>query len=130
MATTGDTHSSVFITFNGNCRQAFTAYHACFGGELYIESFEPALEGFPGKPVLKAVLKSSKLLIYGSDMVHNEGRRIGNYMALFVYCTSKQERQYYLQQLSAKARHHQSATNEEALVEMVDRFDVRWVFAV
>ena len=124
------TISAVFITFSGNCRQAFTAYHACFGGELHIESFEHHFEGFSAKPVVRAVLRSSKLVIQGSDLVHSEGRRIGNYMAVFVYCASEQERQHYLEQLCVEANHRESFNTGEALVEIVDRFDVRWVFAV
>lgn len=128
---TVDNRSAVFITFSGNCRQAFTSYHACFGGELQVETFEQEVEGFPEKPVLKAVLKSPKLVLYGSDLVHNEGRRTGNYMAVLVSCNSEQERCYYLKQLHVASLHHQSLTNEgQALIEIVDRFDVRWMFAI
>lgn len=128
---TVDTRSAVFITFSGNCRQAFTSYHACFGGDLQMETFEQEVEGFLEKPVVKAVLTSSKLVLYGSDMVHNEGRRIGNYMAVLVSCASEQERLHYLEQLCVESSNHQPISNTgQALVEMVDRFDVRWMFAL
>lgn len=131
MSVTAETISGIFITFSGNCRQAFTSYQACFGGELYIETFEQAVEGFSEKPVVKAVLNSPKLILYGSDLVHNEGRRTGNYMAVLVSCTSEQERLHYLEQLRVQQTNHQPLTNTgQALVEMVDRFDVRWVFAI
>lgn len=125
------TQSSVFITFNGNCRQAFTAYHACFGGELHIEKFELEVEGLTEKPVVKAVLESPKLVLYGSDLVHDEGRRIGNYMAVLVSCESEQERIHYIEQLSAASSNRELVTNTgQALIEIVDMFDVRWLFAI
>lgn len=123
------TTGSVFITFSGNCREAFMVYQKCFGGDLQVELFEQLLPGFPQKPVLKAVLKSSKLLLYGSDLVHDEGRRIGNYMAVLVYCSNKEERSEYIEQLRNQTVKHQIINNSyDAFIEIVDRFDVRWVF--
>lgn len=122
------TKSSVFITFNGNCQQAFVNYQACFGGELYMETFEKPIVGYTERPVVRAILDSPKLLIQGSDLVHDEGRRVGNYMAVFINCINHQERQYYINQLHGKTAAADEAS--QPLIEVIDRFDVRWVFAV
>jgi len=123
------TRSSVFITFSGNCREAFMLYHKCFGGDLQMHLFEQPLPGFTVKPVLKAVLKSSKLLLYGSDMVYDEGRRIGNYMAVLIHCSNNEERCEYIEQLRNLTTRYQLVSDpQDALIEIVDRFDVRWVF--
>lgn len=105
-------------------------YHACFGGELHIETFEQQLVGFTEKPVVRAVLYSPKLMIQGSDLVHNEGRRVGNYMAILVTCSDHQERSSYVEQLLGKTQPTSSMDATQPLLEIVDRFDVRWVFSV
>lgn len=79
--------SAVFITFFGNCKQALTFYQSCFGGLLQFETFEKEIQGYRELPVVSGSLVSEKIIIHGSDLVHNEGRKIGNYI-LFI-CSAK-----------------------------------------
>nr|WP_294990503.1 hypothetical protein [uncultured Sediminibacterium sp.] len=122
--------SGIFLTFSGDCRQAFMLYHTCFGGELVIDAYTQNIEGYSVQPVIRAVLHSPKLVIQGSDLVYNEGRRVGNYMAVLIACNSCEERTRYIEQLY-DYNHSINLTNStEPLVEIVDRFDVRWMFAI
>ena len=73
--------SAVFITFSGNCRKALTFYQGCFGGTLRLETFGEALDGYPETPVISGSLVSDRVVIHGSDLVHNEGRTLGNYIS-------------------------------------------------
>lgn len=121
--------SAVFITFSGNCRKALTYYQTCFGGVLEFETFE--LEGFPEMPVISGSLISDNLIIYGSDLVHNEGRILGNYMAVFLHCKNAGERQALIQKLRFNHPYpFSSSADAPRLVEITDAFDVRWVLGV
>lgn len=129
MITEENIKSAVFITFSGNCKKALTLYQSCFGGELRFEYFNKPLAGFKETPVVKATLLSERITIYGSDLVHDEGRRIGNHVSIFVQCSSYTERLSYLQKLSTSI-HHCSPKKyvEQKLIEITDSFGVRWVF--
>ncbi|MGY0041025.1 hypothetical protein [Pedobacter sp. NJ-S-72] len=75
--------SVVFVTFSGNCKKALSFYQSCFGGLLQIETFEKELSGYIEKPVVSGSLVSDRIIIHGSDLVHNEGRKLGNYISIF-----------------------------------------------
>lgn len=127
---TAYTKTGIFITFSGNCREAFAAYQACFGGELFVKLFEQPIEGFADSPVIRATLQSEKLVLHGSDLVHNEGKRVGNNMAVLVNCTGNDERLVYLQQLQNSKDTSLSIDEDQPMIEITDRFDVRWIFSL
>lgn len=118
--------SAVFITFSGNCRKALTYYQTCFGGTLQFETFE--LEGYTEKPVISGSLVSDSIIIYGSDLVHDEGRILGNYMAVFLHCKNTDERQGLIKKLRFNQR--DLADADPKLVEVIDAFDVRWLLSI
>ena len=122
--------SGIFLTFSGDCREAFKLYHTCFGGELVIDAFSQQIEGCSAQPVIRAVLYAPKLVMQGSDLVYNEGRRVGNYMAVLIACNSYEERTRYIEQLYDYKHTTVLTSSTEPLVEIVDRFDVRWMFAI
>lgn len=91
----------IFITFAGNCKMALTFYQSCFGGKLEFETFDKPLAGFVEKPVISGSLLSDSLVIHGSDLVHTEGRRIGNYLSVFLPCKSADDRRVIADKLQA-----------------------------
>ncbi len=120
--------SGVYITFSGNCKRALTFYQSCFGGTIDFEIFETPLEGFSEMPVINGSLVSDSIVIHGSDLVHNEGRRIGNYLSVFLPCKSVEHRRAVAEKLhSGQSR---NSTEDEKLMEVVDKFDVRWVLSI
>lgn len=119
--------SGVYITFSGNCKRALTFYQSCFGGIVEFETFDTPLEGFAGTPVINGSLVSESIVIHGSDLVHNEGRRIGNYLSVFLPCKSVEHRKAIAEKLHAQCG---IGNADERLVEVVDRFDVRWVLSI
>ena len=122
--------SGIFITFSGNCRNALTFYQMCFGGTLYFETFEE-LQGYLQKPVINGSLVSDSIVIHGSDLVHNEGRKIGNYVSVFLPCKNADERSVLLKKLEADHKGLIDGYNEDQkLVEVIDAFDVRWILGV
>src|SRR5690554_671381 len=123
--------SAIFITFSGNCRKALTYYQTCFGGIVQFETFENALEGYAELPVVSGSLISDRIIIHGSDLVHNEGRTLGNHMSIFLQCRNTADRQTLIRKLRFNGKHpaaHHDAAQK--LVEVIDVFDVRWVLGV
>jgi|GEM_PF-149321 len=123
--------NAIFITFSGNCRKALTYYQTCFGGTLQFETFEQELPGYVELPVIIGSLVSDSIIIYGSDLVHNEGRTLGNYMSIFLSCTNTRSRKELIEKLIANKKDHFIKNDDnQKLVEVTDAFDVRWVFSV
>ena len=123
--------SAIFITFSGNCRKALTFYQTCFGGTLQFETFEEELQGYAEMPVVSGSLVSDGIIIHGSDLVHNEGRTLGNYMSIFLHCKNTDDRQALIEKLEFDKKSLVARDNgNERLVELTDAFDVRWVLGV
>lgn len=123
--------SAVFVTFSGNCKKALTFYQTCFGGTLQFETFEEALQGFVEMPVVCGSLISDRVIIHGSDLVHDEGRKLGNYMSIFLHCKNTFDRKRLIEKLeSDQANRFAKNHDEQTLIEVTDAFDVRWVLGV
>ena len=118
----------VFITFSGNCKKALTFYQTCFGGTLHFETFDRELQGFKEKPVISGSLVADNIVIYGSDLVHNEGRKMGNYISVFLPFENAADRKAIIDKLSPGRKELFTTKDEEQkLVEITDAFDVRWI---
>ena len=127
----GNIVSAVFITFAGNCRKALTHYQACFGGVLQFNLFTETLLDHPEPPVVNGSLVSDRIIIHGSDMVHNEGRTLGNYMSIFLHCKNASDRKALAGKLESDGKHRATVHDSgQKLVEITDRFDVRWVLGI
>ncbi len=120
--------SAVFITFSGNCQQALKFYQSCFGGLLQLDVFEQALPGYAQMPLVSGCLRSAKVVIRASDLVHHEGRIIGNYMAIYIHCDDEADRFALIKKLELGKKNRSGKPNATAkLVEIIDVFGVRWV---
>mgnify|MGYP003652299308 CR=1 FL=1 len=123
--------SGIFITFSGNCKKALTLYHTCFGGALHFETFDKELQGYTEMPVVSGSLVSDTIVIHGSDLVHNEGRKTGNYLSIFLHCKNANDRKVLIQKLVPNLSDLSDNNYEEQiLIEITDIFDVRWVLSV
>lgn len=123
--------SAVFITFSGNCREALAYYQNCFGGILKLDPLQTPLESYVENPIVTGSLISDKIIMHGSDLVHNEGRILGNYMAVFLHCRTADERQTLIEKLEV-GKEHPTIVDDKSLklVEIVDIFEVRWILAL
>lgn len=121
----------VFITFSGNCREALTFYQRCFGGTLHFDTFDQGLSGYTEIPVISGSLVSDNIIIHGSDLVHNEGRNVGNYLSVFMPCTDAHDRMVLIEKLkSGNTVLAAGYYEEQPLIEVTDDFDVKWVLGV
>lgn len=122
--------SAVFITFSGNCKRALSFYQTCFGGHLNFETFEEELPDTDLRPVVNGTLVSDRIAILGSDLVHNEGRKIGNYIAIYLHCKNSEERETLITKLSGRTKNILVSNDDSRLIEIADAFDVRWVLGI
>lgn len=123
--------SAVFITFSGNCRNALTLYQTCFGGALQFKIFRSELRGYTERPVVIGSLVSDSIIIHGSDLVHNEGRTLGNYMSIFLPCKTRDDRHVLIDKLKFNEKGFLATKyDDQKLVEVTDAFDVRWVLGI
>lgn len=123
--------SGIFITFSGNCKQALSFYQSCFGGRLQLETFEKELQGYSPLPVISGSLVSERIVIYGSDLVHNEGRIPGNYLSIYLHCENSDLRKELISKLEpAKAYLSEGEDDALKLIEVIDAFGVRWILGI
>ena len=124
-------NAAIFITFTGNCKQALTFYQSCFGGLLQFESFGATLSGFPNQPVISGILTADRITIRGSDLVHNEGRVVGNHIAVYLHCEDAGFRWELYRKLVLSSHITLQLYDEElTIIEVIDRFDVRWLLRI
>ena len=122
--------SGIFITFAGNCKKALTFYQTCFGGTLHFEIFDKELQGYKEKPVISGSLVADNIVIHGSDLVHNEGRKTGNYISVFLPFKNAEGRKLVIDKLRSNGLLSTSNDELQKLVEITDAFDVRWVLGI
>lgn len=123
--------TAIFITFSGNCKKALSFYQTCFGGLLQFETFEKGIEGYTEMPVVSGSLVSDSIVILGSDLVPNEGRKIGNYISIFLYCNNTNDRKELIKKLEFDKK-NVAVNNDDnqRLVEVTDAFEVKWILSV
>ena len=123
--------TAIFITFPGNCKNALTLYQTCFGGKLHFEIFKKKLQGFTEMLVISGSLVSDRIIIHGSDLVHDEGRIPGNHMSVFLHCKNTYDRKALIEKLAfGKRNFYIKNCDDQKLIEITDAFDVRWVLFV
>ncbi|MEI2274757.1 glyoxalase [Sphingobacterium sp. ML3W] len=122
--------SGVFITFSGNCRKALRFYQSCFGGSLHFDRLDKKINGYSELPIVSASLTSPSVVIYGSDLVHDDGRKIGNYLSVFLPCTNVIDRGRLVTKLAAGRQAVLGNNETDQLVEVTDIFDVRWILGI
>ena len=105
-------------------------YQSCFGGGLHFETFDEELDGYAEKPVIRGALVSDTIVIHGSDLVHDEGRKIGNYLSVFLPCKDAGHRNALLAKLKPVSSPGTIDDGDQQLIEVTDAFDVRWVLGV
>lgn len=123
--------SSIFLTFSGNCKSALTFYQNCFGGQLHFDLFNNVVDDFPEQLVISGYLLADRIIIRGSDLAYDQGRIIGNYMAIYLQCSNFLERGLLKNKLLVGSDKNYPLDNSQTkLIEVVDQFQVRWILGV
>jgi len=133
---------NTYITFDGNCEEAFTFYKSVFGGEFsYIGRFNemPPQEGMPpvsdedGKKIMHITLPvSNETMLFGSDTFGEWGGQlvIGNNFSVSIATDSREEADRLFNGLSAngKVTMPMNQTFWGSYFGMcTDRFGINWM---
>lgn len=124
-----------YLTFNGNCREAMTFYRDCLGGELSIQTIgdSPLSDKMPQQmksAILHATLNRDGLLLMASDMVADDGLKIGNAVSLMLDCSSADELHTCYEKLSegGKRDHPVETSFWGALFgDLTDKYGNHWL---
>lgn len=135
---------NVYLTFNGNCEEAFNFYKSVFGGEFtYIGKFKdmPQQEGTPplsdedknrvmhvGLPI------SQETILLGCDnMKENEANTIiGNNFSIMITPESKEEAGRFFNELSAGGQVWAPMKEEfwgDYFGAFADKFGINWMIS-
>jgi PhnB protein len=127
------TRIHVYLTFNGNCREAMLFYKECLGGELDLQTVEesPMADQWPQqvqKNILHASLMNEGLVLLGSDM-GSVGLVQGNTISLALQCSSKKEIETFFSKLASggKVTHPLHSFYDGTIGALTDRFGMNWV---
>jgi PhnB protein len=126
---------SLYLTFNGNCREAMNFYRDCFGGSLIFQTLgeSPLSEKMPRKmrdSILHSTLLNGILVVKGSDLVQDSGLIRGNAISLSLECSSEKEITQYYEKLSVggQVTHPLEKTFWGALFgTLTDRYGIHWL---
>lgn len=135
---------NVYLTFNGNCEEAFNFYKSVFGGEFnYVGKYAemPAQEGMPtlsdddknrlmhvGLPI------SKETMLFGCDnMKENENNTIaGNNFSIMVTAESKEDADRFFNGLSAGGQIWMPMKEEfwgDYFGAFTDKFGINWMIS-
>jgi len=124
---------SVYLSFNGNCSQAFNYYKACFGGSLTIQTLADTPDGIlmnqrMRRAVIVARLKNKYFSLVGTDLTDEGNIVAGNNISILIECYSFTERTRLINKLIN--RNFCSIENTNPLVHIVDCYRINWILSV
>ncbi|MCX2678701.1 glyoxalase/bleomycin resistance/extradiol dioxygenase family protein [Galbibacter sp. EGI 63066] len=125
----------IYLTFNGNCKEAMEFYQECLGGELHFQTLgeSPKTEKLPeGMKVyiVQASLKKDDLILMGTDMVDKEVLR-GNSVSILLDCNDEDGIKTYYKNLKAggNTTHPLQETPwGELFGGLTDKYGHHWLF--
>lgn len=124
---------AVCLAFNGNCRQAFSYYQSCFGGELTIQTLGDTPYGTEmsrqmQRAVICATLKNEYFKLMGTDLPDEDRIVSGNNISILIECQSFTERTKLINKLIG--RNFCSMENTNPLINLTDRYSIKWILSV
>lgn len=135
---------NVYLTFNGNCEEAFEFYKSVFGGEFtYLGRFkdmppspeQPAIEGESGNKIMHVSLPISKeTMIMGSDTGGEWATSYtqGNNFSISINADSKEEADRIFNGLSAGGKITMALADTfwgDYFGMFTDRFGINWMMS-
>ena len=133
---------NVYLTFNGNCREAFDFYKSVFGGEYpYIGTFGemPPQDGTEISEAEKNKIMhvsmpiSKETILMGSDTTQEWGSDFvaGNNFSISVNAESREEADRIYERLCSKGGHMKMAMTDTFwgayFGMMTDQFGINWM---
>lgn len=130
------TKINVYLTFDGNCREAMTFYKSCLGGELFFQTLagsplEEEWKDADKESILHSTLTKGDMLLMASDMIGDGGYFKGNNVSVSVDCGSEEEINTFFANFSADARILMPLSKQfwgAILGVLIDQFGIKWIF--
>jgi PhnB protein len=128
--------TTVYLNFDGNCREAMKFYQRCFDGELSVMTFAEMPEGGPkeaGDRLMHARLTSksgSMIVLMASDIAPGMTLSRGNNFWIAVACETAEETDQLFGALSENGRvvmAPQETFWSPRFAMLTDQFDVNWM---
>lgn len=123
---------AVYLAFNGNCRQAFSYYQTCFGGELTLHTlgdtpFGDEMSREMREAVVTATLQNEYFRLVGTDLTDKGKIVSGNNVSILIGCGSFGERAKLINKLAG--RNFCSLANTNSLIGFKDKYGVQWILS-
>lgn len=130
------TQLNIYLTFNGNCREAMEFYHSCLGGNLEIMDFAGAPEGSVSAEekhlVMHARIDNGALVLMASDTTAAHPKvTTGSSMTISMNCSSEEEINDVFGKLSAGGNVTMPLEDTfwgARFGMLVDKFGMPWMF--
>ena len=125
---------NVYLTFDGNCRDAMKFYEKCLGGELQIMPFAEAPFDVPKDAkdkVMHAHLHNGNAVIMASDPMPGTLVRQGNNFAVCIQCESAEEIDRLFNGLGEGGKVTMGLQDTfwgSRFGMLTDRFGINWMF--
>ncbi len=128
-----------FLLFDGNCAEAMSFYHQCFGGDLTVtklgdSEMKDQLPPEKHDRVIYANLKSDRIEISATDWMaapEFEPKR-GNMFSLFVVANKGEEIKEIFDKLAVRAEAERFQELHDLPIgtygQFTDRYGVQWIF--
>ncbi|WP_158856461.1 VOC family protein [Lunatibacter salilacus] len=134
---------NTYLTFNGNCREAFEFYRSVFGGEFsFISTFGdmPSQEGYKmsetdNDKIMHVTLPISKeTALMGSDTSeHYEKATVGDNFSISIHTDTKEEADRLYAGLSKNGKQSMPMENtfwNSYFGMLTDQFGINWMVSV
>ncbi|HXC06985.1 MAG TPA: VOC family protein [Bacteroidia bacterium] len=126
--------SNVYLTFNGNCREAMTFYNDCLGGKLEMMDFGDSPVEVPAsgkKLVLHSNIQREGITLMASDTTPDRAVTVGQNASISINCENAAQADSFYNKLSVggKQTMPMQKTFWGAYFGMLtDKFGVQWMF--
>jgi len=130
------TTGNIYLTFNGNCREAMTFYKDSLGGDLFLRP----IEGSPIEPMCPAAMKHQIMhssitkggfAMMASDLVGHDGYTQGTNFGISINCSSEEEVNTLFEKFSEGGKILDPIKVQfwGAIFGVVtDKFGIKWMF--
>ena len=126
--------STVYLHFNGDCREAMTFYQACLGGDLVLQTVgeSPMAEQMPAEMhgnIMHSMLMGDGVMLLASDMIR-ESPVVGNTISLMLQFHNEEEIERVFSCLSDGGIVREALKQQfwgDTYGELTDRFGMNWL---
>jgi PhnB protein len=125
---------NVYLTFDGNCRQAMQFYHKCLGGELQMLPFSEAPFESPAEAkdrIIHARITNGAAILMASDTMPGMPVNQGNNFSVSINCSSADEVERLFNALAEKGKVIMAVHDAfwgARFGMLTDQFGINWMF--